>query len=52
MTDTSARTTQRRSDGTSAATTADTGTTAPLPTPQYAGLFVEPDLPPVPDEHE
>ncbi|MFD4896472.1 hypothetical protein [Streptomyces sp. NPDC058411] len=52
MTDTPARATQRHSDGTSAATTADTGASAPLPTPQYAGLFIEPDLPPVTDEPE
>ncbi|MFJ8863279.1 hypothetical protein ACIRD8_33290 [Streptomyces sp. NPDC102451] len=52
MTDTSARTTQRHSDGASAAANADTGAPSPLPTPQYAGLFIEPDLPPVTDEPE
>ncbi len=52
MTDMPARTTQRRSDSTAAATAADTGTAAPLPTPQYAGLFIEPDLPPLADEPE
>lgn len=51
MTDTPARATQRHSDGTPTAT-ADTGTAAPRPTPQYAGLFIEPDLPPAPDEPE
>ncbi|CAM5478077.1 hypothetical protein AB0H45_20790 [Streptomyces atroolivaceus] len=52
MTDMPARTTQRRPDGASAATNAETGNPAPLPTPQYAGLFIEPDLPPVTDEPE
>ncbi|MFJ4843142.1 hypothetical protein [Streptomyces sp. NPDC088746] len=51
MTDTPARTAQRHHDAASAATTADTGA-SPLPTPQYAGLFIEPDLPPVADEPE
>ncbi|MFE4450567.1 hypothetical protein [Streptomyces sp. NPDC056796] len=50
MTDMPARTTQRRPEGT--ATTTDAGSAAPLPTPQYAGLFIEPDLPPVTDEPE
>ncbi|MFJ8888640.1 hypothetical protein ACIRJR_35280 [Streptomyces sp. NPDC102402] len=48
MTDMPARTIQRRSDSTAI----DTGTTDPLPTPQYAGLFIEPDLPPLADEPE
>ncbi|MEU0303351.1 hypothetical protein ABZ252_28445 [Streptomyces sp. NPDC006175] len=52
MTDTPARTNRRHPDAASAATTADTGASAPLPTPQYAGLFIEPDLPPVADEPE
>lgn len=50
MTDMPARTTQRHPDSTTA--TDGPGTAAPLPTPQYAGLFVEPDLPPVTDEPE
>ncbi|MGW0791512.1 hypothetical protein ACWD04_25565 [Streptomyces sp. NPDC002911] len=50
MTDMPARTTQRHSD--SASATADPGSAAPLPTPQYANLFMEPDLPPVTDEPE
>ncbi|MEU5718646.1 hypothetical protein AB0G71_23320 [Streptomyces sp. NPDC020403] len=49
MTDMPASTTQRHPDGSTAAT--ETGA-APLPTPQYAGLFVEPDLPPFTDETE
>ena len=52
MTDMPARTTQRHSESTSAAATPDSGTTAPRPTPQYANLFIEPDLPPVTDEPE
>ncbi|MFI6121722.1 hypothetical protein ACIBCU_18090 [Streptomyces sp. NPDC051064] len=52
MTDMPARTTQRHPDAASAATTADKGASSPLPTPQYAGLFIEPDLPPVADEPE
>ncbi|MFI2784143.1 hypothetical protein [Streptomyces sp. ALB3] len=54
MTDMPARTTQRRPAGTSATATAtaEPGAPAPLPTPQYAGLFIEPDLPPVTDEPE
>ncbi|MFC8227755.1 hypothetical protein [Streptomyces sp. NPDC057287] len=52
MTDMPARTTTRRPDSTSAATAHDTGLASPLPTPQYAGLFIEPDLPPVTDEPE
>ncbi|MFG2593258.1 hypothetical protein OG379_20830 [Streptomyces sp. NBC_01166] len=52
MTDTPARTAQRHHDAASAATIADTGASSPLPTPQYAGLFIEPDLPPVADEPE
>jgi hypothetical protein len=52
MTDTSARTTRRHTDAASTATDADTGASSPLPTPQYAGLFIEPDLPPVADEPE
>ncbi|MDF6019819.1 hypothetical protein [Streptomyces sp. JH34] len=50
MTDMPARTIQRRAD--SATVTADTGAADPLPTPQYAGLFIEPDLPPFTDESE
>ncbi|MCW8220835.1 hypothetical protein ACIPJG_30740 [Streptomyces halstedii] len=46
MTDMPARSTQRHPDSQAAAT--DPGAPAPLPTPQYAGLFVEPDLPPLP----
>ncbi|HWU06357.1 MAG TPA: hypothetical protein VN520_08230 [Streptomyces sp.] len=52
MTDMPARTTQRHPGNASASSDADTGIAAPLPTPQYAGLFVEPDLPPVTDEPE
>ncbi|MFJ8866116.1 hypothetical protein ACIRD6_10240 [Streptomyces sp. NPDC102473] len=52
MTDMPARTTTRRPDGTSAAAATDTRIAAPLPTPQYAGLFIEPDLPPLADEPE
>lgn len=52
MTDMPARTTQRHSDSASATAAPDAGSTAPRPTPQYANLFIEPDLPPVPDEHE
>ncbi|MFC9946695.1 hypothetical protein [Streptomyces pratensis] len=52
MTDMPARTTQRHAERTSATTNAETGNAAPLPTPQYAGLFIEPDLPPVTDEPE
>jgi hypothetical protein len=52
MTDMPARTIPRHSDGTSTATAPDAGSTAPLPTPQYAGLFIEPDLPPVADDLE
>ncbi|MFF2137981.1 hypothetical protein [Streptomyces sp. NPDC058193] len=52
MTDMPARATTRRPDSISAATASDTRTTAPLPTPQYAGLFIEPDLPPLADEPE
>ncbi|MFD6281968.1 hypothetical protein ACFWFI_41400 [Streptomyces sp. NPDC060209] len=50
MTDMPARTAQRHPD--SATATTDTGAVTPLPTPQYAGLFIEPDLPPVTDEPE
>ncbi|WP_326698894.1 hypothetical protein OG909_17240 [Streptomyces sp. NBC_01754] len=46
MTDMPARSSQRHPDSPAAAT--DPGTPAPLPAPQYAGLFVEPDLPPAP----
>ncbi|WP_327116391.1 hypothetical protein OG206_15505 [Streptomyces sp. NBC_01341] len=49
MTDMPARTNQRHSDG--AVASVDTAA-APLPSPQYAGLFIEPDLPPVTDELE
>ncbi|MFE4695052.1 MULTISPECIES: hypothetical protein [Streptomyces] len=49
MTDMPARTIQRHAD---TATTTDTGAAAPLPSPQYAGLFIEPDLPPFTDESE
>ncbi|MEU5165222.1 MULTISPECIES: hypothetical protein [Streptomyces] len=52
MIDTPARTSQRHSDGPSATVTADTGTVAPRPTPQYANLFIEPDLPPFTDDAE
>ncbi|MFD4031267.1 hypothetical protein OG596_17460 [Streptomyces sp. NBC_01102] len=52
MTDMPARTTHRHSDSSAAAASADTGAAAPLPTPQYAGLFIEPDLPPLTDEPE
>lgn len=49
-----ARTTQRHPDNTAGDTGAHSapGTVAPLPTPQYAGLFIEPDLPPLVDEPE
>lgn len=47
MTDMPART-HRHHDSSAAAA----GTAAPLPTPQYAGLFIEPDLPPLTDEAE
>ena len=50
MTDMPVRTTQRHPDGATA--TAETGASAPLPSPQYAGLFLEPALPPVTDEAE
>ncbi|MEH0404331.1 hypothetical protein ACFY7V_22840 [[Kitasatospora] papulosa] len=50
MTDMPSRTIQRHAD--SATTTVDTGAAAPLPSPQYAGLFIEPDLPPFTDEPE
>ncbi|MEU0129881.1 MULTISPECIES: hypothetical protein [unclassified Streptomyces] len=50
MTTTTARTTPRQHD--SAMTTANTATAAPLPSPQYAGLFIEPDLPPFTDDSE
>ncbi|MGW4232935.1 hypothetical protein ACWEF9_27265 [Streptomyces sp. NPDC004980] len=52
MTDMPARTTHRHSDSSAAAASADTGAATPLPTPQYAGLFIEPDLPPLTDEPE
>lgn len=52
MTDMPARTTQRHPGDAPASSGTDTDTTAPLPTPQYAGLFIEPDLPPVTDEPE
>ncbi|MFE7749432.1 hypothetical protein [Streptomyces sp. NPDC057428] len=48
MTDMPARSNQRHSDG----ATADAATATPMPSPQYAGLFIEPDLPPVTDEPE
>ncbi|MFI8004126.1 hypothetical protein [Streptomyces sp. NPDC086010] len=50
MTDMPARTNQRHSDG--AVASVDTAAAAPLPSPQYAGLFMEPDLPPVTDDLE
>lgn len=49
MTDMPARTIQRHAD---TATTTDIGAAALLPSPQYAGLFIEPDLPPFTDESE
>ncbi|MFF5723548.1 hypothetical protein [[Kitasatospora] papulosa] len=49
MTDMPTRTIQRPAGAT---TTVDTGAAAPLPSPQYAGLFIEPDLPPFTDEPE
>ncbi|GAA2956645.1 MULTISPECIES: hypothetical protein [Streptomycetaceae] len=52
MTDMPARSTHRHSDSSAAAASADSGAAAPLPTPQYAGLFIEPDLPPLTDETE
>ncbi|MEU1487259.1 hypothetical protein [Streptomyces sp. NPDC005752] len=52
MTDMSVRTIQRHTDGPSAIVTADMGTAAPRPTPQYANLFIEPDLPPFTDDAE
>ncbi|MER5551286.1 hypothetical protein ABT001_06285 [Streptomyces sp. NPDC002793] len=52
MTDMPARTTQRHSDSSAGTATADANSAAPLPTPQYANLFIEPDLPPVTDEPE
>lgn len=55
MTDMPARTTQRHSTGTAADTGAQLaapGSAAPLPSPQYAGLFIEPDLPPLLDDAE
>jgi hypothetical protein len=48
MTDMPARTTQRHPGS----ATAETDMEGQLPTPQYAGLFIEPDLPPVTDEPE
>ncbi|MEU0134807.1 hypothetical protein ABZ172_12335 [Streptomyces sp. NPDC006296] len=50
MTDTSARTIPRHADRTTAP--APSGAAAPLPAPQYAGLFIEPDLPPFADDTE
>ncbi|MFE3519233.1 hypothetical protein [Streptomyces sp. NPDC059166] len=50
MTDLPARTTRRSAD--TAPAVADRAVATPLPAPQYAGLFIEPDLPPAADEPE
>ncbi|MEV6259164.1 hypothetical protein AB0M42_00055 [Streptomyces sp. NPDC051784] len=50
MTDLPARTPRRPAD--TAPPAADRGVATPLPAPQYSGLFIEPDLPPVADEPE
>ncbi|GGZ16697.1 hypothetical protein [Streptomyces nitrosporeus] len=50
MTDMPARSTHRHNESPSVAK--DLGTPAPPPAPQYAGLFVEPDLPPLADDAE
>lgn len=54
MTDMPASQKQRHSDSTAADTGAHIASSpvAQLPTPQYAGLFIEPDLPPLVDEPE
>ncbi|MCX5108319.1 hypothetical protein OOK13_07225 [Streptomyces sp. NBC_00378] len=45
---------QRRVDGSAAdmETLVDLGLVEEQPVPQYAGLFVEPDIPPLDDEPE
>lgn len=49
---TDARSTQRHPDNGDTGTHLASGSAAQLPTPQYAGLFIEPDLPPLVDEPE